>query len=367
VSESGRQNFKLAYGIYYQASPWSDFFDSYNVSNLRGGVVVGNPNLEMQRTNQYEVSYNHQLTDNFAMTITGYYKDIYNQSDVRYVAELPNPYYESVTAAYGNSKGIEITFNKRTVDNWGMMFNYTLSAATGTANQSQTIQGLDPYTGAVAFPVEPFPLSFDRRHRINGGFTLEWGRDEGPTIAGVPFLEYITANLTGFWQSGAPYTPLNGQGQAAGAINSGRFPATWNLDLRLNRTIPLSGLLGGNTAIDVFFDVTNLLNFTGAVSFYPRTGSPDYDGQALNRVPGDFPSTNYYRDADPKNKVTIEPAQYDRVGNRLYSSAADFNNDGVLTPQESYRGYQQYVTDTVNRRFNYQYPRQVYFGIMFRF
>ncbi len=366
VSETGRQNFKLAYGIYYQATPWSDYFDQFNVSLLRGGVL-GNPNLEMQRTNQYEISYNHQLTDEFALTLTGYYKDIYNQTDIAYVEAVPTPYYQTVMSAYGNSKGIEITATKRTSDNWGLNVNYTLSSATGTANNSTTVVGLDPYTGEVAFPVEPFPLGFDRRHRVNAVLNFEWGRDEGPTIAGVPFLENFTINLSGFWQTGLPYTPVNGQGQAVGAINSGRFPSTWNTDLRINRTIPLDGLLGGNTALDLFLDVSNLLNYTGAVSFYTRTGSPDYDGFALNRVPGDFPSTTYYREADPKNKVTTEPSQYDRVGKRMYNATVDFNNDGVVTAEESYRGYQQYVQDYVDRRFLYQYPRQVYFGIMFRF
>lgn len=367
VSESGRQNFKLAYGIYYMQTPWSSFYDSYNVSELRPGSLLGNPNNEMQRTNQYEVSYNHQITDNFAFTITGYYKDIYNQTDIAYVEVLPIPYYQQVMSAYGNSKGLEFTFNRRTSDNWGFMLNYTLSAATGTANNATTLVGLDPFTQRPAFPVEPFPLSFDRRHRVNGVFTLEWGRDEGPTIAGIPFLEYLSINLSGFWQTGSPYTPVNAQGQAIGAINSGRFPSVWNTELRVNRTIPLANIFGGNTALDIFLDVTNLLNYTGAVSFYTRTGSPDNDGFALNRVPGDFPATTYYRDADPKDKATTMPNQYDRVGRRMYNETVDYNGDGAVTAAETYQGYQQYVQDVVNRRGNYQYPRQVYFGIMFRF
>jgi len=366
VSEDGRQNFKLAYGIYYQATPWSDYYDAFNTVLLRGGSVLGNPNMEMQRTNQYEVSYNHQLSDNFALTLTGYYKDIYNQTDLAYVSAVPQPYFQTVMAAYGNSKGIEVTLMRRTADNWGFNINYTLGSATGTSN-GPTVVVLDPYTGNPAFPVEPFPLSFDRRHRVNAVLNFAWGPDEGPRIAGVPFLEYFNINLSGFWQSGLPYTPVDRAGQAVGAINSGRFPSTWRNDLRITRTIPLNKLIGGNTSLDLFLDVTNLLNYTGAVSFYTRTGSPDYDGFALNRVPGDFPSTSYYRDADPKNKVTTAPNQYDRVGLRMYNERADMNNDGIVTPEESFAGYEQYVNDVVSRRGNYQYPRQVYFGVMFRF
>ncbi len=367
VSESGRQNFRLAYGIYYMQTPFQSFYDSYNTTTLRTGSLLGNPNNEMQRTNQYEVSYNHQITDNFAFSITGYYKDIYNQTDIAYVDILPTPYYQSVMSAYGSSKGIEITFQRRTADNWGFNLNYTLASAIGTSNNATTLVALDPYTQLAAFPVDPFPLGFDRRHRVNGVFTLDWGPDQGPTIAGYPFLEYLTINISGYWQTGTPYTPVNGQGQAVGAINSSRFPSTWNSELRINRTIPLANLIGGNTAIDVFLDVTNLFNFTDAVSYYTRTGSPDYDGLALNRVPGDFPSTTYYKDADPRDKATTHPSQYDRVGRRLYNATIDSNHDNTVTASETYAGYQQYVADVVARRNNYQYPRQVYFGVMFRF
>ena len=367
VSDDGRQNFNLSYGVYYQATPWSNYFDAFNTILLRGGSLVGDPNLEMQRTNAYQVAYNHQLSDDFALTVTGYYKDIYNQADIAYVRAVPTPYYQQVTSAYGNTRGLEFTFTRRTVGNWGFNINYTLSQATGTASNNTTIVLEDPFTGQPAFPVEPFALSFDRRHRINAAITLEWHKDEGPQIAGIPFLENFTFNLSGFWQSGLPYTPVNNGGQAIGAINSARFPSNWTTELRVNRTIPLDGLFGGETALDVFLDVTNLLNYTEAVSFYTRTGSPDYDGFALNRTPGQFPSSTYYRDADPRNKATVHFSQYDREGKRLYNKMADFNQDGTVTPEESYQGYQVYVQNIVAERGNYQYPRQVYFGIAFRF
>lgn len=367
VSDDGRQNFNLSYGVYYQVSPFSNYFDSFNVINLRPGSILGDPNLALQSTNQYQVSYNHQLSDNFALTVTGYYKDIYNQPDIAYVRSVPISYYLQTVSAYGNSRGIEFTFIKRTADNWGFNVNYSLASATGTASNSTTVVAEDPQTGRPAFPVEPFPLSFDRRHRVNGSISFQWNTDEGPRIGGIPFLENFNINISGVWQTGVPYTPVNGQSQAIGAYNSGRYPATWNTELRVIRTIPLAGFLGGQTALDLILDVSNLLNYTGAISFYTTTGDPDYDGRALNRPIGTFPSTLYYRDADPKNKATTDAQQYDRVGNRLYNNIVDYNSDGVVTQEETYQGYQRYVQDVVNRRGNYQYPRQVFFALAFRF
>lgn len=362
-----RQNFRLAYGIYYMAPPFAEFYDSFNAVQLRGSQSLGNPNLEMQRTNQYEVSYNHQLNDDLAITATGFYKDIYNQSGLAFVRITPIPFNQRVLSDYGTARGVELTFQKRTSDNWGFNLNYTLQSATGTANNSGTAAAIDPQTDQPALPIEPFPLAFDRRHRFNAVVNLEWAEGEGPRIGGIPFMEHFSVNFSGFWQTGLPYTPVDGRGQAAGQLNSARAPSNWNSELRIIRTIPLGGLFGGNTSMDIFMDFFNLLNYTGAIALYPRTGSPDNDGAALLRQPGDFPSTAYFKTGDPGRKETFSTAQYDRVGRRLYNERVDFNRDGIQTPDETYRGYQEYVATVVSLRGLYQDPRSVYFGVRFRF
>lgn len=363
---SERQNVRLSYGIYYQAPPWNDFYDGFNAIMIRG-QSLGNPNMEMQRTNQYEVAYNQQLSDNLAITVTGYYKDIYNQSGLAFVRAVPDPYYQTVLADYGNTRGLEFTFQKRMVDNWALTFNYTLASANGTAVSSGVAVALDPYTQNPAYPVTDFPLDNDRRHRLNANFTLAWNANEGPAISGVHFLQFFTVNISGTYNSGLPYTPVNGQGQAIGEINSARFPSTWGSEMRISRRIPLQDVLGGNTSLELFLDVTNLLNLTNPVSYYTRTGSPDYDGQSLNRVPGDFSTVTYFKTGDKSIKDSYGPAQYDRVGARLYNADADINHDGLQTPDETYKGYLRYVDTVIARRGNYQYPRQVYFGVAFRF
>jgi hypothetical protein len=174
-------------------------------------------------------------------------------------------------------------------------------------------------------------------------------------------------NFSGFWQSGGPYTPVNIRGQIAGQLNSARFPSNWFSEMRITRTIPLESVFGGKTALDLTLDVYNLFNFTDPISFYTTTRNPDYDGNSLNRQISDLGSVTYYRDADPVNKNTIASNQYDRYGQRLYQPRVDFNRDGRVTPEETFRGYQEYVQVQVDRRPNYQTPRTVFFAVSFRF
>lgn len=324
LNVSGRQILSVAAGVYHQAPP----------------LGVDNPNSEMERTNQYQAAYHHQLNEAMAFSVTGYYRDVYNQSSLQFISILPTPYYQRTFSTYSTSRGIEFTFEKRVVDNWGVNLNYTLSAATRSA--------------------------YDRTHRINAMVMLGWGAGEGPMIDGVPFLEHFAINLTGYWQTGLPYSRSITSGPNRG-VTEHRYPSNWNTDLRVMRTFPLDGLMGAGTALDVYFDATNVLNITDALLVYSRTGDADYDGSALNRVMGDFPSRTYYKTTDPSNKATISPLQFDDVGKRKYNASVDVNADGKVTPEESYKGYLAYVDTVVARRLNYQYPRQVYFGVTFRF
>lgn len=368
VSDDGRQNFQLSYGIYYQNAPWTYLYDGV-YSDAEFTDFFGNPNIAPQRTNQFQVAYNHQLNDMLALSVTGYYNDVYNQPSIRITEFQGRPKFQYDLASYGTSRGIEMSFIKRLQDNWQFNINYTISNVRGNANSATQVPPVDPATGQFQLPIADFPLSNDLPHRINAVLGFTWGEDEGPTIAGIPILENFSINFSGFWQSGAPYTPVNIRGQIAGQLNSARFPSNWFSEMRITRTIPLESVFGGKTALDLTLDVYNLLNFTDPVSFYTTSRNPDYDGfgNSLQRQKSDFAPTTYYKDADPVNKNTIATNQYDRYGQRLYQARVDYNRDGRVTPEETYRGYQEYVQVQVDRRPNYQTPRSVFFAVSFRF
>ncbi|MEY3386627.1 MAG: hypothetical protein RIR53_1438 [Bacteroidota bacterium] len=366
ASEDGRQNFQLSYGVYYQNPPFSNLFDGI-YSNRVFENFFGNPDLQPQRTNQFQASYNHQLSDELAISITGYYNDIRNQPSIRVDTFQNEPKYQYALTSYGNSRGLEFTFMKRLSDNWSFNVNYTASTVRGNVQSATSLPPLDPATGALQFPIVDFLLGNDIPHRVNVIFGFQWGKDEGPTIAGIPIFENLAINASGFWQSGAPYTPVNIRGLQAGQINSARFPSFWQSELRIVRTIPLDGVFGGRTAIDLTLDMTNIFNYTEAITFYATTKNPDYDGNNLNFQFGNLTGQTYYREADVINKASVAVDQYDRYGMRKYQPLADRNRDGRVTAEERYQSYLDYVDLFVARRVNYQTPRTVFFAVAFRF
>ncbi|MBL8005238.1 MAG: TonB-dependent receptor [Candidatus Kapabacteria bacterium] len=367
-----RSVFSVSYGIFYQMPQPNNMYDGFNTTRLRGNQALGDPNIDVQRTNQYQVGYNLQVNDELAFDVTAYYKDIYNQVGVRYVPTIPDAYSEFSVGEYGSTRGVEFTLRKRPSNNFATNLNYTIASARGTASNVGTnlaaTFSIDPFTGRNAFPLTEYFLSSDVRHRINADVTFFFGRDEGPELFGVRPLANSSINLLGTFRTGTPYTKLNFNGIQIGEFNGERQPANFNgVDIRFNRQFYLKDILGdgvNDMSITLFADIFNVMNRTVPVAVFARTGSADDDGLFRSRQLGDFASTPLFETADINRPETIRSDQFDTFGRRLYSVDADFNKDGVNTQQEVYRSYQRWVKDVIAFQGNYQGPRSFAVGFM---
>ena len=373
ISETA--NLNISYGVYFQMPQLSNLYDNFNTEILRGNQILGNPQLEAQRTNAYQVGYELQATEILYFSANAFYKDMYNQTGLRYVPAVPVPYSEYAVSEYGNSRGIEFTIRKAPTDHIGLNLNYTLSSTRGTASNPTSnydlviLAAADPITGEKTFPLTEYYNDFDRRHRINAIVDFVWGRDEGPSIGGIHLLENTNINFTTVFQTGRPYTRRDRSGVQIGEFNGERYPSQLTVDMRFQRTIPLADIFGDwtqNSAIDLFVDVGNLLNSTGPLQFFERTGNADNDADQLDLRIGEFSSESWLENPNPNDPLQVN-SQFDLFGNKLYNAAVDYNKDGVVTREERYEGYQQFVRDSQARRGNYQFPRTVAAGIMLRF
>ncbi len=376
-----RSNFSLSYGVFFQRPPFNNYFDGFNSSQLRGNQIIGNTDLNPQTVKMYQITYTNQLTDNVVFDVTAYFRDMYNIVGLAYVVPTAGiynvPYSIYKTNDYGNARGIEISLRRLTTDNVGINLRYTLARARGTSSSAETqyqlvvLNGNDQYTNEkVTFPASEYYLEFDRTHRLNATVDFVWRDDEGPTVAGLKLLEHTRITLDGFFQTGTPFTLFGAKGGQVGEYLGSRQPSSWRIDSRIERDIPLKDLFGetmGNTTVTLFADIINVLNRTEPTLYYQRGGGPDNDGSLLSREIGNFSSASWYKDGDVSNPASVNATQYDNYGNRLYNETVDYNKDGVVTQEERYQGYQQFVEDVIARQGNYQRPRTVSFGVMLKF
>ena len=367
-----RSQLSLAYGIYFKTPELQNMYDKFYLAELRSGDVLGNPNMEAQRTNSYQVAYQNQLTDEFVLELSAYYKDIYNQLGVQYYEATPTPFFQYTVSEYGNAKGIEATFRKLNFNHIGLLLNYTLGYVTGTSNSPLANAGIsiDPYTDLPMFPLATYPQSWDVRHRVSANLDINWGNNEGPSVGGIQLLENTNFIFTGNYSSGQPYTRTDADGTALSERNSERQPSYWRVDLRFQKSFALKDWIGesaGMTSIQFFVDINNLLNRTAVVALHPATGDPDNNGRVLEVQVGNFSPTTFYDKANFANPTTYAPSQYDAYGRRLYNAKSDFDNNGLVTQAEKFESYQNYAEDALSFRGNYQTPRTVYLGVNVRF
>jgi outer membrane receptor protein involved in Fe transport len=245
-----------------------------NVSDT--AITVGNTSLEPQITVTYEVGLSHQLSDDYVIDMTAYYKNLYNYVSTvkeKKPGEEQITWYKFISEDYASARGIDIQLEKvlSNFTNWTIA--YSLAWAQG--NNSSTVIQYEMTN------LREFPLDWDVRHNLNTSFTFRIGKGEEFF---VPFTNFIlplddfSANLTWSFASGSPYTPQAEIGTNFLDTNSLRKDWTNQANLRISKGITLPK----DMSMSVFLDVENLFKTKNVLTVYPRTGSPYETGEDIS-------------------------------------------------------------------------------------
>ncbi|MDD3235434.1 MAG: carboxypeptidase regulatory-like domain-containing protein [Candidatus Cloacimonetes bacterium] len=245
-----------------------------NVSDVI--IRVGNPSLEPQITVTYEVGLSHQLSDDYVLDTTAYYKNLYNYVSTkieRKPGEESISWYKYISEDYGSARGIDMQLEKllSNFNTWSIA--YSLAWAQG--NNSYTV------IQDEATNLREFPLDWDVRHNISFNYTFRIGKGEEFF---VPFTDFIlplddfVANFTWSFASGSPYTPQSYQGNNNFLdTNSKRMLPTQSANLRITKGLQLPN----KTSMRLYLEVENLFKKTNIYSVYSKTGSPYSNGDDL--------------------------------------------------------------------------------------
>lgn len=348
---SDRQTVHFSYGYFFQVPPMMYMFDAINLTPQeiarRGNTIVGNPDMKAEKSIQYEVGITTQLTTNSALGITAFYKDIYNWPATRVVSAIPGSYFVYVNADWGNVKGVEVDF-KKIGKPLSVQLSYTLQYAFGTGTDVYDYYRQNYYY-QLPTPKRVYPLNYDRRHSINLSLTYFFPDAVmlGPITTGI--FKNTMLNLVFNAHSGEPYTPRTLRGELAGDLNSKRLPWFHSTDMKLTKSIAIAG-----RKLNLELDVYNLFNVKNITNVYSTTGKPDDAGSLYGISPQDF--------VYPESQASLY-----RVGGAKYDPRKDINGDGILTPEELYQSYCEYVRDYMYSPFNFGAPRRIRIGFSINF
>jgi hypothetical protein len=296
---SDRTVFHTQYGRFSQMPAMRDLFTggAMLAIELGGQNYIQYPtayDIEPIRTTQYEIGFEQQFTDFASFDMTGFYRDVKGQLQIKKVDLSPNAVDVGAFNFYQNgdfatTKGMEFVLKLRRINRIRAELNYTLSDARGTgSSENEAISGLENDTN---LPTIISPLDFNETHRGNMYVDYRFGANEGGRL-----LRNVGANLLFKFTSGHNYTLSTGSiGQRDAdeggiladddprtrkpleSINRSTTPWTFELDLRLDKGFSFLGV-----DATAFTYVQNLLNRKNAINVYDRTGNAEDDGFLTN-------------------------------------------------------------------------------------
>jgi outer membrane receptor protein involved in Fe transport len=252
---SERTVLHFTYGHYFQVPAFSYLYTNTKYDLGGHWPLIGNPDLEPEQTVSYEVGFEHLLSEDMMVDLTGFYKDVDNLISTVVINDTGDPdtpmdateYTTYKNTDWGNVRGFECTMQKRFREDWMGRLIYTYMIAKGRS--SDVIEGyLNHFDGNVP-PTKEYYLDWDRRHTL----VLDLGYGRRDNWAVNVLLKYA---------SGAPYTPVENTRSAQPEQNTARFPATSIVNVKLSKDFRIYG-----AEQQAYLQVHNLFNKKNLVAF----------------------------------------------------------------------------------------------------
>ena len=279
--------------------------------------TIGNPDLNPETTVGYELGLRNQLSENDVLTLTAYYKDIFDYITPQSI-QIQQPRFSSgtyttyVNLDYARSRGFEVEYKKRISDWFRGAFSASYSVATGKSNSAE--EALYNIQQGLADNVKESYLAWDRPFEgsLVGIFTVKkneplFGFGNGvfddmsfyTRLSYESGMRYAPQSLIGFDASGRPiYT--SDPNNLYGAV--GKDVVT--VDLNIEKTFNFSGI-----GFVVSVEIRNLLNRQNAQIINPVTGNA-YTPFQSNGTP--TPTPYSWNDPHyPELQAPISPYPYD--------------------------------------------------------
>ena len=265
ISDHGAIHF--SYGHFFQIPEFQYLYASpdFKFTKTGGKGIVGNADLNPQRTTQYEIGLQQQLAQNLGIDVTLFYRDVRDWVGTSPLIEtaLPNVTYSIYeNKDYSNVRGATLKLERRYTNNIAARLDYTFQIAEGTYSSPDEAFFVQESGGEPRKQL--LPLNWDQRHTLNG--SLSFSKNG-----------YVFALIARYW-TGKPYTPsfpravFVGEAATSGLVkNSARLPHQNTIDLLISRRFRFHSWF-----MTVFMNIYNVFDQIYPSSVYTDTGSAEY-------------------------------------------------------------------------------------------
>lgn len=280
---SDNQTLFFSYGHFSKLPRPTYVYSKLTESSARSSSqTIGNPNLNPETTVAYELGLRNQITENDILTITAYYKDIFDYITARSaratsVRFSSGSYTTYVNSDYARTRGIEMEYIHRFNPNFQSTLSGSYSIATGKSS-SATEALFNISTSAAEAAIKENFVSWDRPLQISLMTNLSVKKNEPLYEFGEGILDYYNVFVRAFFQSGKRYTeqrfvqynPIDGRPEYR-SFSENPLQKTGDywfyIDMNIEKYFDL-----GFGRLTINFEIKNLLNNKNTQSINPVTG-----------------------------------------------------------------------------------------------
>jgi outer membrane receptor protein involved in Fe transport len=234
--------------------------------------LVGNLDLDPQRSVQVEFGVKHQFTDNDAFDVTFFTKDVYDYPIATRPIEATARRLVYVNDDFSRTRGVELVLRRRAVRRFGGSVTYEYQIATGKPADPNRIKQVDPdalETGEAEPDLTEQFMPWNRPHRLQANLDWRFRKGDRLQLGRWSLPDQWGVNLFYKLQSGRPYTPTTIHRERIGKRNSKNAPFENVLDMKFEK----SWELHREQRLAVVFQVRNLFDTRILRVIDPNTGA----------------------------------------------------------------------------------------------
>lgn len=314
---SDNQTLFFSYGHFSKWPKPQFVYAKLNPANAKSSFQrFGNPNLNPETTVAYELGLRTQFSNDDVLTVTTYYKDIFDYVSTR-TARITSARFATqrfityVNTDYARSRGIEFEYKKRIGKWFTGAANFAYSIVTGKSSSAD--EGVLVLTGDLDESIKEEYVSWDRP--INASLSTSFYVAKGEPLFGFGegILDDYNVYVRLFYQSGKRYTPavFTGSYSTDGRPiyetirndRNSKIGDNWFwIDLNFEKYVVIDKL-----KFSVFMEINNLLDMQNSAIINPVTGKAYEYGDP---VPNSWNDPNYPDLQAPITPYPFNPARY---------------------------------------------------------
>jgi outer membrane receptor protein involved in Fe transport len=290
----------------------------------------GNPNLNPETTVAYELGLKTQFSLDDVLTITAYYKDIFDYVNtrtaiIRSARFATKSFITYVNSDYARSRGIELEYKKR-IGRWftgAASFSYAIT----TGKSSSADEGVLVLKGDLKESIKEQYVPWDRP--VTATLTTNFYVEQGEPLFGFGsgILDDYNLYLRFFYQSGKRYTPavytgyVDSDGRKEYEFirddRNNEVGDDWFwIDLNFEKYFEIS-----KVRFSLFVEVNNLLDTRNTAIVNPVTGRAYEYGDDL---PASYNDPRYPDLQAPITPYPFNPARYLTIRNIKFGFSIRF-------------------------------------------